>query len=292
MSSDPSTVPRAAPAGLGQAPPADAAEPGLHATIARLRALREPAQWQAAALALMLAPESRRKRAVWFDESRGLPDAGRVLDDVRALPQAYRLPWFETLARQLAPGPVEPRHRLIGAARRLMSADGVVSPMDQLRWVALRHLLAGSAVAAPAAASTELAEIDDASALKVCLFSAFLSQVVPLPELTLDLSGKEPANLAWFERVVEPWRERFALPPRERHDIDATLRALRVLQAMPWMLRPVLVRHWFGAAQALSDGPVLHPVAADALRLSCGLLDSPVPPDLRSQYIEVEPERL
>ena len=60
------------------------------------------------------------------------------------------------------PGPVELRHALIGAARRLMTADGMVTQMDQLRWVALRHLLAGSAVAAPAAAETDLAELDDA----------------------------------------------------------------------------------------------------------------------------------
>jgi hypothetical protein len=69
------------------------------------------------------------------------------------------------------------------------------------------------------------------------------------------------------------------------------LRALRVLQSMPWLLRPVLVRCWFDAARALTDGPVLHPVAADALRLTCSLLDSPLPPELGEQYVEVEAER-
>ena len=66
------------------------------------------------------------------------------------------------------------------------------------------------------------------------------------------------------------------------------LRALRELQAMPWLLRPMLVRSWFDGARALTDGPLLHPGAADALRLSCVLLDSPVPPELGQQYIEVE----
>jgi hypothetical protein len=172
-----------------------------------------------------------------------------------------------------------------------MTADGMVTQMDQLRWVALRHLLAGSAVAAPAAAATGLAELDDAHALKVCLFSAFLSHMVPAPDLTLDLTGHESIGQTWYHSVIAPWYGRFTLPPREHHDIDATLRALRVLQSMPWLLRPVLVRSWFDAARVLTDGPVLHPVAADALRLTCTLLDSPVPPELGRQYIEVEPAR-
>ncbi|MES2957258.1 MAG: hypothetical protein V4792_03670 [Pseudomonadota bacterium] len=291
MSASHSTLPRSVNLVHVRAPRPDRSDPGLRERIARLQALREPAQWQAATLALMLAPDSRRERAVWFDEAGRLPDAERLLDDVQALTPPHRLPWFEAFARQLAPGPVEPRHALIGAARRLMTADGIVTQMDQLRWVALRHLLAGSAVAAPAAAETDLAELDDAQALKVCLFSAFLSHMVPAPDLTLDLTGHDSTGQTWYDSVIAPWYERFKLPAREQHDIDATLRALRVLQSMPWLLRPVLVRRWFEAARVLTDGPVLHPVAADALRLTCTLLDSPVPPELGRQYIEVEPAR-
>ena len=291
MSISPSTLPRSANLVHVKAPRTDRSDPGLRECVARLHALREPAQWQAAALALMLAPDSKRERAVWFDQTRGVADAERLLDDALALPQTHRLPWFEAFARQLAPGPVELRHAVVGSARRLMTADGMVTQMDQLRWVALRHLLAGSAVAAPAAAETGLAELDDGLALKVCLYSAFLSHMVPAPELTLDLTGHESTGQTWYDSVIAPWYERFELPPRERHDIDATLRALRVLQSMPWLLRPVLVRSWFDAARVLTDGPVLHPVAADALRLTCTLLDSPVPPELGRQYIEVEPAR-
>jgi hypothetical protein len=291
MSDSPSTLPRSDNLVHVRAPRIDRSDPLLRERIARLQALRDPAQWQAGALALMLTPASRRERAAWFADARDLPDAERLLEDVLALPQTHRLPWFEHFARLLAPGPVELRQALIGATRRLMTADGMVHQIDQLRWVALRHLLAGSSVAVPAAAETELEQIDDAQALKVCLFSAFLSQMVPAPELTLDLTGHESPGQTWYDSVIAPWRDRFALPPRERHDIDATLRALRVLQALPWLLRPVLVRSWFDAARVLTDGPALHPTAADALRLSCVLLDSPVPPELGRQYIEVEPAR-
>jgi hypothetical protein len=289
MTTSPVTMPRSANLVHVRAPHVDRGDPDLREHLTRLHALREPSQWQAAILGLMLGPESRRGQAAWFVETRGLREAEGLLEDLLALPQTHRLPWFEAFARQLAPGPVEVRHAVVGAARRLMTADRMVTRMDQLRWVALRHLLAGSAAAAPAAAETSLADVDDAHALKVCLFSAFLSHMVPAPELTLDLTGHESTNQTWYDSVVAPWYERFELPPRERHDIDATLRALRVLQSMPWLLRPVLVRSWYDAARVLTDGPVLHPVAADALRLTCRLLDSPVPPELSRQYIEVEP---
>jgi hypothetical protein len=291
MSDSPSTLPRSENLVHVRAPRLDRSDPMLREPIARLQALREPLQWQAAVLALMLTPDSRRERAVWFAASRDVPDAERVLDDVLALTQPHRQPWFEHFARLLAPGPVALRQALVGATRRLMTADGMVHQIDQLRWVALRHLLAGSAVAPPTAAETELEHIDDAQALKVCVFSAFLSQLVPAPELTLDLTGRDSPCQSWYDSVIAPWRDRFALPPRERHDIDATLRALRVLQTLPWLLRPVLVRSWFDAARVLTDGPALHPTSADALRLSCVLLDSPVPPELGRQYIEVEPAR-
>jgi hypothetical protein len=181
------------------------------------------------------------------------------------------------------------RHDLIDSARRVMTADGLVSTADQLRWVALRHLLAGSAVAPPAAAHEEIEAIDDDHARCVCVFAAFLSRLVPAPELTLDLTGHESVNQNWYDGVTQPWRDRLALPARERHDVDDALRALRVLQGMPWLQRPVLVRSWFDAARALTEGPALHADAADALRLCCVLLDSPVPPELGRQYIELDP---
>ena len=167
MSTTHSTLPRFANLVHVRAPRADRSDPGVRECVARLHALHDPTQWQAAVLALMLAPNSRRERALWLDEWNHVPEAVRVLDNVLNLPHAHQLPWFEHFARQLAPGPVELRHAVIGAARRQMVADGMVTQMDQLRWIALRHLLAGSAAAAPAAAQTELTELDDVQARQV-----------------------------------------------------------------------------------------------------------------------------
>jgi hypothetical protein len=243
-------------------------------------------------LAYMLNPASQQARNVWLTATAHTPGAVRVLDDMCSLPHTRRLPWFEHFARQLAHGPVALRHDVIDAARRIIVADRRVSAMDQLRWVALRHLLAGSAVSPPAAAATELDTLSDAQAAQACVFSAFLSQLVPAPELTLDLSGDSSLSQLWYDTVTAAWSDRpLAAPQRTGHDIDATLRALRTLQSLPWLLRPVLARRWFDAARSLTDGPALHDAAADALRLACVLLDSPVPPELARQYIEVEPAR-
>jgi hypothetical protein len=289
MPLSPSTLPRSAHLVHVRAPRIERGDPALREPLARLGALHDAPSCKAAVLALMLKPASRRERAAYHEATADLPRADLILDDVLVLSHPYQLPWLEHFARALAPGPVGPRHDAIDAARRVMTADGMVSHMDQLRWVTLRHLLAGSAVSPPAAAPTELETLHDTHVHHACVFSAFLSQLVPAPELTLDLTGEGSIGRIWYDSVTAPWNDRpGGVPAREGHDIDATLRALRTLQSLPWLLRPVLVRGWFDAARMLTEGPALHPEAADALRLACTLLDSPVPPELGQQYIEVE----
>jgi hypothetical protein len=263
-------------------------DPDERERLQRLRSLGEPAAWRAAVLALMLTPHSDAELRAWWERARDVPVALQLFDDVARLWPAQRLPWFEHFARLLAPGPVAQRHELIGTARSLLTADGVVSSMDQLRWIALRHLLAGSAVAPPAAAATEFETLDRQQVHAICVYCGFLSTLVPTPEIHFDPTGYGSVSDNWYDSVTAPWVDHADVPARQGHDIDAALRALRELQAMPWLLRPMLVRSWFDAARALTDGPLLHPGAADALRLCCVLLDSPVPPELGQQYIEVE----
>jgi hypothetical protein len=258
--------------------------------VQRLRSLDGPLSWRAALLALMVVPDSALDRQAWCALVDNLPPphSARLFDDIAQLPNSQRLPWFEHFARLLAPGPVAQRHELIGAARSLLTADGLVSSMDQLRWIALRHLLAGSAVAPPVVAATEFETLDRQQVLAICVYCGFLSTLVPTPEIHFDPTGYGSVSQDWYDSVTAPWIDHTDVPARQGHDIDAALRALRELQAMPWLLRPMLVRSWFDGARALTDGPALHAGAADALRLSCVLLDSPVPPELGQQYIEVE----
>jgi hypothetical protein len=263
-------------------------DPQEREVLARLRAVDEPRAWRAAVLALMLTPGSGLERQTWHELVKGLPRSLQFFNDISHLGPQRRLPWFEHFARLLAPGPAAQRHELIGAARSLLTADRIVSPMDQLRWIALRHLLAGSAVAPPAAAATDFETMGSDEVYSVCVFCGFLSTLVPTPEITFDPTGYGSVSQNWYDSVTAPWLDHADVPARDGLDIDGALRALRELQAMPWLLRPMLVRSWFDAARALTDGPMLHPGAADALRLCCVLLDSPVPPELGQQYIEVK----
>jgi hypothetical protein len=291
MSLSPSTLPRSENLVHVRMPEPERGDPQARELQQRLRALDDPRAWRAAVLALMMTPGSSADGRALRELVTPLAHAAQLFDDIARLSPARRLPWFEHFARLLAPHPVAVRHEVIGAARHLLTADGIVSPMDQLRWIALRHLLAGSAVAPPAAADVELETLDRHQVQVICVFCGFLSSLVPTPEINFDPTGYGSMSQNWYDSVTAPWIDHIDVPAREGDDIDATLRALRELQAMPWLLRPVLVRSWFDAARVLTEGPALHPDAADALRLSCVLLDSPVPPELGQQYIEVDDDR-
>ena len=185
----------------------------------RLRALDDPRAWRAAVLALTLTPESELELRLWRTLVADLPGAVPLFDDVSKLWPSQRLPWFEHFARLLAPRPVAQRHELIGAARSLLTADGLVSSMDQLRWIALRHLLAGSAVAAPAAAPTEFETLDRQQVHAICVYCGFLSTLVPTPEINFDPTGYDSVSQNWYDRVTAPWIDhcRRAGPPGLRH---------------------------------------------------------------------------
>jgi hypothetical protein len=263
-------------------------DPGERDRLLRLRTHDDPDVLAAAVLAFMVTPGSALDLQFWYARAPHRPGIDPLFDDIAQLLPPQRLPWFEHFARALAPGPVQRRHDLLGAARRLLTADGLVTPMDQLRWIALRHLLAGSAVAPPAAAANDFESLNHDQVHSICVYCGFLSALVPTPEVHFDPTGYGSVSQEWYDSVTAPWIDRADVPARLGYDIDAALRALRELQAMPWLLRPMLVRSWFEAARALTEGPMLHPGAADALRLSCVLLDSPVPPELGQQYIEVD----
>jgi hypothetical protein len=265
-------------------------DPRERERVARLRALDSPAECRAAVLALMATPGSAADREAWWSLVGPGPAAppAELFDDLLRLPASRRLPWFEHFSKTLAHARLAERQELVGAARSLLVADGVVTPMDQLRWIALRHLLAGSAVAPPAAAATDFESLGWEQVHSICVYCGFLSTLVPTPEIHIDPTGYGSVSDDWYHAVTAPWGDRADVAARVGHDIDASLRALRELQTMPWLLRPMLVRSWYDAARALTDGPTLHPDAADALRLSCVLLDSPLPPELAQQYIDVD----
>ena len=67
-------------------------------------------------------------------------------------------------------------------------------------------------------------------------------------------------------------------------DADALAHALAGVQEMSWIIRPVLLRAWVEEALNHSPQGLMSHATADALRLTAGLIDSPLPPVLESHY--------
>lgn len=268
----------------GSSGPGSADTSGVAQRLARLAG---PAELAAAQLALLLG-DSARELKVWHDECQALPQREALLADVRSLAPAQRQPWAERLAQAMTQQGADNRRALLKAARRLLAADGHTTALDRLRWLWLRHALAGAqpplADVAPAAAA-ELEALGGDHAHAVARLSAYLSRLVPLPAPDLDL-GDDPLapGELWWRAVITPWPQ--VTLRRDMPDSDALVQCLQLVQALPWLQRPVLVRRWLDAAQVLSPPGVLHPVAAEALRLAARLLDSPLPPALQACFEE------
>jgi hypothetical protein len=254
----------------------------------RLARLNGPGQLRAALLALLARAGSAREQRAWHDETIGVVGAEAVLHDVLALPPAARVPWFEVFATRAAHEPLWQRSALVAAARRLMCADGRVDARDRLWWLALRRRLGEAPPAALGGAQeNDLAQVDAPRVQAVAVYTGFLSRLVPHGRIDVECE----AGARWYAAVMQRFAPRVPQPPLVAPDADATLRALRAVQSLGWMLRPVLVRAWFDEASAAHYGATLPIDAADALRLTCGLLDSPLPRGLERQYIEPFPRK-
>lgn len=234
---------------------------------------------QAALLALMLPAGSQRAARAWAAANESLPEAPALLAHAGHLHPNARLPWFEQLLSRMRRQPLPARQALLEASRRVMQARGSVRPIDRLHWLAMRQRLGGNAaVRVKTAASDELSQLPGDMLHAIASYSAFLSRMIPT-----ESADDGPA---WYANAMAPWQERSDLPACAPPDTDALVSALQELQTLPWMQRPVLVRGWFDAAVAHSLHRRLGVGAADALRLSCTLLDSPLPPALAKIFIE------
>ena len=259
----------------------------------QLSRLNGALELQAAVLALLLPAGSQRAARAWQIEAEGAPNAQALLGHVGHLSGAARLPWFETLVSRMRGQPLAARQGLLEATRRVMSARGAVRPIDRLHWLAMRQRLGGACSAgARSAASVDLSQLPQGDVLAIATYSAFLSRLVPVePADATDATATATApGAAWYDAVMAPWRDRATLPPCQPPDTDGLVHALQELQAMAWMQRPVLVRGWVTAALQHSRHGRLGDMAADALRLSCSLLDSPLPPELERHHAIAAPE--
>jgi len=247
----------------------------------------------AALLALLLPAGSERALRVWQAETEATPNAGAVLAQVASLLPNARLPWFERLLKRMRRHTVEQRQILLESTRRVMSASGRMRPIDRLHWFAMRQRLGEATPASTRqAANAGLSQLPDVDLHAIATYTAFLSRMIPLEVGESASDAERAAGPDWYLAVMNEWPQH-EVPALQLPGGDALVHALQQLQAMAWMQRPVLVRNWVDTALARRERGRLRDSAADALRLSCGLLDSPLPPELARHYIEPpeEPRR-
>lgn len=248
----------------------------------RLARVQGPGELHAALLALILPRGSRRAARAWAIETAETPNRAGLREHAASLSGATRLPWFERLLARMALQPITVRQGLLKAMRRIMGARGVVRPIDRLHWLAMRRGLGEvPALVARPEADSEVTEWLETDVLALAVYTAFLSRMV-----AEDLED-ESAGARWYESVMEQWAPNSTAPPFDAPDAENVFEALARLQTLSWMQRPVVVRNWAAAALKANGGVRFGEAAADAMRLTCILLDSPMPPELARHYIVV-----
>jgi hypothetical protein len=259
-------------AAAAPAPERDAADRLLH--------VHGAGELQAVLLALLLPHGSKRAHRAWQLEAGKAPDAEALRAHAANLSGAARLPWFELLLSRMAAQSLAERQELLLATRRVMGARGIARPIDRLHWLTMRR---GLGEVAPLAARAEPhgEDVDwlESDVLNVAGYTAFLSRMVPgaVPDAA---QGR-----GWYEAVMASFPGFAEIPPWQPPKAEAMVEALARLQTLSWMQRPVVVRTWVTTAVAQSRFSRLTDLAADALRMSCALLDSPQPPELARHYI-------
>ena len=252
---------------------------------ARLARVHGSAELQATLLALLLPAGSKRALRAWQIETEKMKDVDGLRVHVASLSGAARLPWFERLLVRVGKQPLVVRQELLKATRRLMGARGTARPIDRLHWLAMRR---GCGELAPLAArpevNVEVTEWLESDVLDVASYTAFLSRMVPGEE------ADSPAGQAWYDAVMATWQPFADVPPWQPPNAAGMVEALGHLQTLSWMQRPGVVRNWVTTAIRLSPGNRLGDLSADALRLTCGLLDSPEPPELSRHYVVIADE--
>jgi hypothetical protein len=265
-------------------PAAEAAPPSSPAderdAADRLAHVHGAGELQAVLLALLLPRASKRALRAWRIETEATPGAETLRAHAANLSGAARLPWFELLLARMAKQPLPARQALLLATRRVMGARGTARPIDRLHWLCMRRGLGEAApLAARPESHAEVAEWLESDILSVAAYTAFLSRMVPG-----DVADG-PEGRPWYDAVMTTWLPFADLPEWQPPKAETMVDALAKMQTLSWMQRPVIVRNWVTTAIACSRGLRLSDLAADALRLTCGLLDSPQPPELSRHYV-------
>lgn len=246
---------------------------------ARLSRVHGVAELRAAILALILPPGSRRPVRAWRMEAGAAADAEVLRTHASRLSGATRLPWLERLLVRAARQPIGFRQQLLQATRRVMGARGVARPVDRFHWLFMRRVLGdGLSIEARTESGVDVAEWLESDVFAVATYSAFLARVMAGDQ------GDDAQARAWYDVAMAAWQPFADIPLWTPTPAEAMVEALGRLQTLSWMQRPVVIRNWVMSTIRQGRGTSFTDDGADALRMTCVLLDSPVPPELTEHY--------
>jgi hypothetical protein len=251
----------------------------------RLSRVHGAAELHAAILALLLPFGSKRALRAWRIEAADAPEAESLRRHASRLSPATRLPWLQRLLARAAGQPIGMRQQLLQATRRVMGARGVARPIDRLHWLLMRRSLGDSVtIVARTESSVEVAEWLESDVFAVATYSAFLSRLMP------GEGAEEGQARSWYDAAMVAWQPFANIPDWSPMPAEAMVDALARLQTLSWMQRPVVVRNWVVSTLKHGAGITFDESAADALRMTCALLDSPEPPELARHYATLPDE--
>jgi hypothetical protein len=248
--------------------------------LSRLARVHGPGEMQATILALIVPNDSVPSFVAWTAETQHCPNAALLRGDVTQLGDPSRLPCFEALLARMRGQPREQRRALLESTRRVMAAITPLRPLDRLHWLVMRRKL-GERPPVPGlpGVHNDLRRLPPHTVVRIASVAAYLSRMVP----GRDREGA----LAWYRAAMSHVADTDKVPHCRPPDGDTLARALVDVEALPAMMRPVLLRAWVDEALTVSQRARLWPVAADALRLAALLLESPLPPELARHFTEL-----
>lgn len=246
----------------------------------RLSRVHGAAELHAAILALLVPAGSRRPVRAWRVESGAAADAEALRVHASRLSGATRLPWLERLLTRAARQPIVVRQRLLQSTRRVMGARGVARPIDRLHWLFMRSVLGDGLRIDPRPESgVDIAEWLESDVFAVAIYSAFLARLMP------GEGADEAEARAWYDVAMSAWQPFADIPVWSPIPAEAMVEALGRLQTLSWMQRPVVIRNWVVSTLRQGRGTSFTDAGADALRMTCALLDSPPPPELARHFL-------
>ncbi|MFT3857406.1 MAG: M48 family metalloprotease [Aquabacterium sp.] len=254
--------------------------------LARLLGFVGPNERRLITLALMMDPDNHSERKLWHRLADGVPNAPLILQSVAQLLPSRRLPEFERMTASIAAEPIEMRRKLVEQARDLLRADGKVSPRERLWWLALRHRMGVQGerrlhLRPLSGDASGLESLDDTARQHIASLTAYLARFIPEDE---QANSPSPLGQAWWRGVMQRCGWPADAAQAAAPDADALMHALAAVQELSWTMRPALMKAWVEEAVNHSPKGILSDTTADALRLSAGLIDAPMPPMLASHY--------